>query len=288
MTDRETHENEERTVICPVEGCDAEKLARGMHLHVLHSEGDGHGPKGVLPDDVSLEEMVTAGTETVEMEYPTERDTEQEARLCPYCGEAFTGKQGVLIHLGQVAGRKNHPDDAAERHEPRDFPRVGVDEDENVVRLIENDPEDSDRAEGPTVPAERVYRYIAELLAKNKQGAARRARRHLLETGDREQPALLSPVFEPILAEARQHEVSDGVTTALEDDGVHVEAGDRSPTLTADEARRLADELEQAAEHEEGLDDDLRGLIEWLRDAAGTLGGETSEERRFGEFQNNE
>ncbi|MCF2207970.1 hypothetical protein KI372_03825 [Halobacterium salinarum] len=281
MTNRETHENEERTVICPVEGCDAEKLARGMHLHVLHSKGDGHGPKGVLPDDVSLEDMLTVGTETVEMKYPTERDTEQEARLCPYCGEAFTGKQGVLIHLGQVAGRKNHPDDAAERHEPQDFPRVGVDEDENVIRLIEEDPEDADRAEGPTVPAERVYRYIAELLAKDKQGEAQRARRRLLETGGHEQPALLSPVFEPILAEARRREVGDGVTTALEDDGVYIEAGDRSPTLTADEARRLANELEQAAEHEDGLEDDLRGLIEWLRDCAHVLDGEMAEERLF-------
>jgi len=45
MTDCETHENEERTVICPVEGCDAEKLARGMHLHVLHSKGDGQALK---------------------------------------------------------------------------------------------------------------------------------------------------------------------------------------------------------------------------------------------------
>lgn len=71
-----------------------------------------------------------------------------------------------------------------------------------------------------------------------------RARRRLLETGEREQPALLSQVFEPILAEARRQKVGDGVTTALEDDGVYIEAGDRSPTLTADEARRLADEVE--------------------------------------------
>lgn len=287
MTDTERHRNEERKVKCPVEGCDAERLARGMHLHVLHSKGDGHGPKGVLPDDVSLEDMLTVGTETVEMEYPTERETEQEARLCPYCGEAFTGKQGVLIHLGQVAGRKNHPDDAAERHEPEDFPIVGVDEDENVVRLIEDDAEDGDREAGPTVPAERVYRYIAELLAKDKQGEANRARRRLLETGGREQPALLSPVFEPILTAAREQEVGDGVTTALEDEGVYVEAGDRSPTLTADEARRLADELERATKHEDGLDDDLRPLIEWLRDCADVLDGEMTEERLFIEHEYN-
>jgi len=88
----------------------------------------------------------------------------------------------------------------------RTSPRVGVNENENVVRLIEDDPEDDDRARGPTVPAERVYRYIAELLAKDKQGEAQRARRRLLDADDRdrEQPALLSPVFEPILAEVRR------------------------------------------------------------------------------------
>jgi len=35
---------------------------------------------------------------------------------------------------------------------------VSVDDDKNVVRRIEDDPEDDNRAGGPTVPAERVYR----------------------------------------------------------------------------------------------------------------------------------
>jgi hypothetical protein len=158
---------------------------------------------------------------------------------------------------------------------------VGVDDDENVVRLIEDDPEDDNRAGGPTVPAERVYQYIAELLAKDKQGEAQRARRRLLDADDDGQRALLSPVFEPILTEARRGEVGDGVTTTLEDKGVHVEADDRSPTLTADESRRLADELEQAAKLEVELDDDLHGLIEWLRDCTDVLDGEITEERLF-------
>jgi len=35
--------------------------------------------------------------------------------------------------------------------------------------------------------------------------------------------------------------------------------------------------LEQAVEHEDDLDDDLRGLIEWLRDCADVLDGEMTE-----------
>jgi len=178
--ERETHENDERTVLCPVEGCDSEQLARALHLHVRQSSGEGHGPQGEIPDDVALDDAETVGTETVEMEYPTERDTEQEVRLCPYCGQTFTGKQGLLIHLGQVAGRKNHPDDAADRHEPGEFPRVGVDEEENVVRLIENRTGANATEPEAAIPAERVYYYIAELLAEDQQEEAQRARRYLL------------------------------------------------------------------------------------------------------------
>jgi hypothetical protein len=42
----------------------------------------------------------------------------------------------VLIHLGQVAGRKNHPASASEVHEPDDFPVVELDDDENVVGVV--------------------------------------------------------------------------------------------------------------------------------------------------------
>lgn len=65
----------------------------------------------------------------------------------------------------------------------------------------------------------------------------------------------------------------------------YVEAGDRSPTLAADEARWLADKLERATEHENGLDDHLRGLIEWLRDCADVLDDEMTEERLFIKYE---
>jgi len=180
MTCRERHRNGERTVKCPVESCDEEVLARGINLHVRRSAGNGHGPQGEPPDNITFDNLETVGEESVEMDYPEERDTEQVARLCPYCGTPFTGKQGVLIHLGQVAGRKNHPEDAADKHDPEDFPRVGVDEKENVTGVIEQEHPTEDSGTEPTIPAARAYRYIAELLAENKPEEAQRARYHLL------------------------------------------------------------------------------------------------------------
>jgi hypothetical protein len=146
----EPSRNAERVVKCPVEGCDAEKLARGMHLHVLRSVGNGHGEQGEIPEEVSLDDLEEVGTQEVEVNYPAEREVESVARLCPYCGVPFRGKHGVLIHLGQVAGRKNHPPNASRVHEPEDFPVVELDEDENIVSVASSRPTtspDSDAVE---------------------------------------------------------------------------------------------------------------------------------------------
>jgi hypothetical protein len=181
MTDRERHRNDERKIACPIEECDAEVLARGINLHVRQSAGGGHGPQGEVPDHISFEDLERVGEEAVEMHYPAERDTEQVTRLCPYCLTPFTGKQGVLIHLGQVEGRKNHPSDATSRHHPDDFPRVTVDHQENVVEVVEDQVSGSDDSPGgPRIPESRVYRYIASLLANDEPVAAQRARRQLL------------------------------------------------------------------------------------------------------------
>lgn len=136
----EPSRNAERVVKCPVEGCDAEKLARGMHLHVLRSVGDGHGEQGEIPDGVSFDDLEEAGTQEVEVNYPAEREVENVARLCPYCGVPFKGKHGVLIHLGQVAGRKNHPPNASKVHEPEDFQVVELDDEENIVGVVSSRP----------------------------------------------------------------------------------------------------------------------------------------------------
>lgn len=136
------HTNDERTVRCPVDAqtdhdCDATPLARGAHLHVLRSVGDGHGSQDEIPPEISLDDLETAGDREVSMNYPESRTTEKVMRLCPYCRLPFEGGTGVLIHLGQVAGKRNHPEDAPDKHDKSDFPIVHVDDDDNVLEIVE-------------------------------------------------------------------------------------------------------------------------------------------------------
>jgi hypothetical protein len=132
----------EPVVRCPIYGGTAEQPSRGLHLHVLRSSGSGHGEQGDIPPGVSLDDAEVVGQQEVEVDYPEERKTESAARLCPYCERPYKGKNGVLIHLGLVEGRKDHPENASEVHDPTDFPVVEIDEDENVVAVV-NSPEPS-------------------------------------------------------------------------------------------------------------------------------------------------
>ena len=177
------HRNDERVVRCPVDGCDAEVLARGINLHILRSRGNGHGPQGEVPDCISLDHLETVGAREVELNYPEERRVESVARLCPYCGKPFKGKHGVLIHLGQIKGRKNHPHNASEIHQPEDFPVVELDENNNVIAVVEGESPSSSGIDPheKTIEAERVYRYIADLLADGKRDEAAAARDRLLK-----------------------------------------------------------------------------------------------------------
>jgi hypothetical protein len=134
---KKKHKNKEKTVRCPVEDCDEKVLARGLHLHIRQSAGNGHEESGEIPSGIDLDDAEAVGTREVEMEYPEKREGESVQRLCPYCERPFRGKQGVMIHLGTTAGRKNHPKDAVDRHELDDFPVVRVDENDNVTEVVE-------------------------------------------------------------------------------------------------------------------------------------------------------
>lgn len=171
-----TKSSMERTVRCPVEGCDAEPLARGVYLHIQRSSGDGHGPQGDVPPGVDLDNLETVGEKEVEMDYPDKRDTEQTARVCPYCNQTFTGIHGVMIHLGQTAGRKNHPENPKEIHEPEDFPIVALDDNENIVEVIEGDI----TLPSSTQADSAVERYIDFLEREGKTDEAERAKEILL------------------------------------------------------------------------------------------------------------
>jgi hypothetical protein len=127
----------EPTVKCPVEDCGAEKLKRGIHLHVRQSKGSGHGPQGEVPSTINLDDLETSGSQEVSMDYPETRQTEQVGRRCPFCKEVFRGKQGVMIHLGRVAGDGSHPQNPKEEIDAEKLTIVHLDEDGNVVEEVD-------------------------------------------------------------------------------------------------------------------------------------------------------
>lgn len=185
---KKSHTNDEETVRCPVEGCDKEVLRRALHLHVNRKVGDGHGKQGVIPEGVNLDEAETVGTEEVTMEYPSERDTESVNRLCPYCERPFNGKQAVMIHLGSMAGRKDHPENATEHHNMDDFAIVRVDNNQNIIEVVEPGVElptskrrRKESGEGiRNIPDEEIKEHIEDLRNKGLEEEAQRAETMLL------------------------------------------------------------------------------------------------------------
>lgn len=180
------HKNDEREVHCPVNGCEETPLARGVHLHILRSADETHGPQGEIPDDVDLDDLETAGSREVSMDYPEKRDTEQVARLCPFCERPYRGKHGVLIHLGQVRGREGHPETLPEDIDPDSFTIVQVDQHNNVVEVVEEGellPSTDKRKaveERDTELPSRVQEYIDKLRDEGKEEEAREAEQMLL------------------------------------------------------------------------------------------------------------
>jgi len=187
---KKKHKNDEETVKCPVDGCGKELLARGLHLHVLQTAGSGHGKSGEIPADVNLDNAEVIGAKEVEMEYPEERESENVQRLCPYCERPFRGKQGVMIHLGATAGRKNHPENAAERYNLDDFPIVRVDENENVIEVVEKgislpsterrQEQQEDEGSMNSISEEEIREHIQNLRDQDLEDEADRAEKMLL------------------------------------------------------------------------------------------------------------
>lgn len=184
------HKNDEKTVCCPVKGCEKEVLSRGLHLHVSRSSGNGHGSQGSVPQDIDLSSAKTVGSRTVEMKYPEKRDSENVARLCPYCERPFRGKHGVMIHLGQIEGRKNHPENAPKLHDPDDFAIVHVDENENVIETVEEPTEmpSTERRrkaekQDKNLDVENVKNYIQGLREQGLDDQADQAEMILLNDG---------------------------------------------------------------------------------------------------------
>jgi hypothetical protein len=272
MTD---HQNDERTVRCPVDDCDATPLARGVNLHVNRTSGRGHGQVGEVPSDISFEDLETVGEREVTMDYPDERENEKHARLCPYCFQVFFGIQGLMIHLGQTAGRKNHPENPKEKHDPSDFPQVKVDEEGNVLETVQIESDNHAERRGAMIPESRVLQLICELAAEGKTDAASRIRGALIEANAADRPNyedLDHPdLVDSLLDYGRTDSEETTITAALESEGIMVACDRESAFLTAEEALKLATHLKFVAAGEGWEGRDCRDLIEFLRHGAEVL-----------------
>lgn len=96
---------------CPVEGCEAVMSAQEMDQHLFQSVGDGHGERGKVPEDFSLDDLEEVEAPKSESTDPAKREVGPVARLCPYCEQPFMEKDGVLDHLKRVANQKDHLSD---------------------------------------------------------------------------------------------------------------------------------------------------------------------------------
>lgn len=182
MPQKKKHSNDERTAKCPVDGCDYEGLARSMHLHVLQTSGDDHGPHRDIPDHLSFDDLETVGTQRVEMNYPESREVDRTARQCPVCKQVFNGKHAVMIHIGQMEGKENHPEDMGDEIDPEELPVVELDEDRNIVNVVEGEVEmpSTRRRKEKEEEEDRIRNYIKKLREQGKDEEADIAEKELL------------------------------------------------------------------------------------------------------------
>jgi hypothetical protein len=180
-----------------------------------------------------------------------------------------------LIHLRQLAGRQNHPEDAAEQHTVDDFPAVEVDERRNILSVADEpvDWGDADTETGP-VARRRVYHLIAEFMAHGESHAAQRTRRHLLGVDVANRPLRENPghddLFHELVIHSQAGDTDRSVTAAVEREGVMVACRGGSAFYNAAEARDVAAGLERATS-DDPRQQDIADLIEFLRYSADRL-----------------
>jgi len=132
-------DSKEDMVECPIGGCDTETLARGLYMHIFQTddpEEESHYPRGEVPSHIDEEEIKVTGKKEVELDYPDEQDLEDARYLDTYTGKAYKGKRGLMVHLGQLAGKNNIPEDVTERHDATDFPIVETDKNGNITDVL--------------------------------------------------------------------------------------------------------------------------------------------------------
>ncbi|MGQ3327629.1 hypothetical protein [Halorubrum sp. FL23] len=211
------------------------------------------------------------------MDYPEERENEKHARLCPYCNQTFVGEQGVMIHLGQTAGRKNHPESAGEHHTIDDFPRVEVDEQGNITSVIDGTEDINVVGDRMMVPARDVYTLVAEFVAEDDMVTAHRLRKHLLGIDNPTRPLRTVPtdqkLFSALLGRGYDGEAGQQVSATVRKDGIMIACRGESALYSADEALDLAAALERTASRE-NWQGEIPNFIAFLRNGADVLDGD--------------
>jgi hypothetical protein len=96
-----------------------------------------------------------------------------------------------MIHLGQLKGRKNHPENPKEKHDPSDFAIAEVDDKGNVTEVVEEatsmpsterrqEAEAGDIGQLQSLSREKVEEYIQGLRDQGLDKQADRAEKMLL------------------------------------------------------------------------------------------------------------
>lgn len=153
-----SHTNLEAVRQCPY--CDAKPLSRGLHVHVMNSEDDDHGPRGEVPDGFSVEDAEIVDRKEVTVEKPTKYSVDHHRLVCDYCGQTFKGELGIQVHLDRKAGEDDlHPGEAVDR-DLDTFERFPATEDGKIIVTSKEEAEGIDHSEGVIVADEAT---IAEM-----------------------------------------------------------------------------------------------------------------------------
>ena len=217
-----------------------------------------------------------------------EDDTEHIAYLCPYCIQTCADSEELRSHLGRNAGRTNHPGNVTEQLNPEEVPRVEI-TDGLVQRVVDTpSPDPTDILHKGTVPVARVFELIADLVADGEKRTAHHVRRALLGTDVAVAPGRADPpypdLFESLLTFGRADWTNHRLSTALEVDGLWVAYHGEDAILSPEEAREIADRLEQVAAVEGWQGGDARDFIAFLRAAADVYDGAKTEQDLHREF----
>lgn len=161
---------------CPY--CGEEHFSRSLYGHVVFSSDDVHGERGKVPEGFSVEDAKTVDRRPMQSHV---RDSSSEVVRCKFCGEDFSGRHGLRIHLAHSTPDADHPEDlnpdTAGIRVPRkvsSLPDEPVDPDEVAAAFHAKMDEYSGNAgkAGGMVPVEALEDLLDEFRMREPQGAA--------------------------------------------------------------------------------------------------------------------